>query len=713
MKSSFSEIPIERKLYMLPKHNIIKEVVEPALTQAIRYDLMTAFFNSGSLKELAKGFSVFINNSSSKMRLIVSPHFSQNELEKFIRIGSDELYIKEWIAEKIDNLKTDEDLVANYTMDCLAYLIKQNRVEMRIGYMKGGGLFHPKIQLYEDAHGFKIAVHGSNNHTYSGFRRNYENVYVHRNWLNDEHLDTVVELECEFEDVWFGKNNLVKTYDLDESVKHEILKAYSGSKPTVDISEYINESDEVLLGSDTRNENLKTSETFKVPHHIDIDEGDFSHQGKAVRSWEESNRKGVLQMATGSGKTITSLVAAERLYKELGSLLIIIVVPYRPLLHQWEEVCQDFGLDVEILEGTRDKKFQTVEKTLRDLNFDIKKHVALITTNYMIKDDTFLSLIDKKAGKNVLLICDEVHNLGTESFLSKAPDNFIYRLGLSATPIRQYDEEGTNKLFDYFGGIVFEFSMKEAIGNCLVPYDYYVHGVPLSYSEIDEWIYLTDKINELSWAFKQTDKDFPTKLEYYLRERRKIIEKAENKITVFREVISKENLDQISHTLVYVSSKDSEQLKKVNQLLMEDFNLIIHQVTSKETNQGALAKEILDNFSNGDIKILTAMKVLDEGINLPQIKNAYIIASTTVEREWIQRRGRVLRKAKGKSKAVIHDFIILPPKEYLNNQTNSDLKKIVDGELKRVTEFAKLSLNASKKDGPLNKISNIINEYII
>lgn len=708
MDSSFLNIKFpKRSIYWLPKYDLIGEVIEPALKLTCNYDLMSAFFNSSSLKELARGFSVFINNPDSKMRLLVSPNFSEKEINIFKSIQNEELYISEWIANKIDSYKTEVNLISNYTIECLAYLIKQNRVELRVACKKNG-LFHPKVQLYKDRLNNRIAVHGSNNFTYSGLKNNVENVIVNKSWLNTEHLEIIVEYEDIFEDIWFGTDKEINTYNLDESIKKNILKTYSGNKPTVNIDQIlpINENDGF------NNTSTLANKGFYKPDYINTDDGDFSHQGSAIKSWEASDFKGILQMATGSGKTITALVAAERLYKSLESLIVIIVVPYKPLLYQWEEICKKFNLEVHVIVGNPEKKFQKIESTFRDVRFGIKKSSALIITNSMIKNDEFLSIIDKNSKQNILLICDEVHNLGTESFLSHAPNKIKYRLGLSATPIRQFDEEGTDKLFEYFGGIVFEFSMEQAIGTCLVPYDYHIHQVELKSVEMDDYIYLTDQIKKYSWALNNPKSDRNGKLDELLMRRRRIIEQADNKLKIFESVLRAEKLDTLSNTLVYASSKNRDQLIEINKLLIEKFKIRTHQLTSEETSKGNLSKKILDQFSKGQIQVLTAMKVLDEGVNLPQIQKAFIIASTTSEREWVQRRGRVLRKSKGKEKAIIHDFLVLPPHNYLNSDVDETSKDLVINELKRVNEFANLSLNCANRNGPFSKIEKIKNKYL-
>ena len=128
-----------------------------------------------------------------------------------------------------------------------------------------------------------------------------------------------------------------------------------------------------------------------------------------------------------------------------------------------------------------------------------------------------------------LLIADEAHNLGRPSFIEEPPDFFEHRLGLSATPIRQYDEEGTEALLGFCGPVAFRFTLDEAIDRCLVEYDYYVHAVYLTDAEMDEWFDLTGKIKQNAWRSEGGKPDeYLAKL---LRDRRALLETASGKVS--------------------------------------------------------------------------------------------------------------------------------------------------------------------------------------
>jgi superfamily II DNA or RNA helicase/HKD family nuclease len=709
--ANLNEVELSNFLYFLPDDNLTIDILIPSLKRANKYDCMSGFFQSSSLRDLAPGLADFINKNNSRMRLIVSPFLSKEDQEAINKgISSPEEIITRDFLDKIGRLELDSDLLINHTLECLAYLISVGKIQIKVATVKNG-LFHPKIKLLVDNVGYKIAVHGSNNFTSSGLIHNFEQINVNANWISKDHAKTIRQLEDKFFELWESKHHdLINVFDLPTAIQEKIVKDFNPGYPPSPI-DYQHAVQKNSVQEKGIVYNTRETKEFKIPDKINFKTGDFSHQGEAVEGWERNQRRGILQMATGSGKTITSFIAANRLFNVVGKLLIVISVPYLPLMNQWEKVAKEFNLEPNILNNSR-KNYSDLEKCLRKLKYGSKNVECVIITNYLLKEEKFHKILGANSSINTLLIADEVHNLGTETFTSNPPKIIDYRLGLSATPIRQYDEEGTEKLKDFFGPIVYEFGMKQAIGKCLVPYDYHVHKVGLTEYEIDQWIKKTEELKKYSWMGDESSSDPPTFISKLLNERRRILELADGKIAAFKDVFSKLDLSTLSHTLVYASSKKREQLEKVNKILMDDFNLLIHQVTGKETSKGSLAQDVLDDFAGGTgIKVITAMKVLDEGIDLPQVKRAFILASTTVEREWIQRRGRVLRKVKGKEKAVIHDFFVTPPDHLENGSLVNDIKPILKAEINRITEFAKLAKNATAKNGPFQTIEPIVQKY--
>jgi len=328
-----------------------------------------------------------------------------------------------------------------------------------------------------------------------------------------------------------------------------------------------------------------------------------------------------------------------------------------------------------------------------------------VVTHVTLCSEDFFNAISS-FGCPRLLIADEAHNLGRPGFINNTPEYYELRLGLSATPVRQYDEEGTEAVFDFFGPVVFRFTLKEAIGKCLVEYDYHVHPCHLSVNEMDGWHDLTEKIKKSAWR-KEDGKpdDYLAKL---YRERRELLETIESKVSILASLLDGLDLKSLRYTLIYGSDKQPEQLEQINGLL-RDRGVLFHQLTAEETANRDKTKQIIQSFQQGEIQILTAKRVLDEGVNIPQICQAFILASTTVERQWIQRRGRLLRtcRAIDKDYSIIHDFIALPPD--IRKGMDPDTRSLIRSELSRIQEFASLARNAGRVNGPLRIIDELVN----
>ena len=411
-------------------------------------------------------------------------------------------------------------------------------------------------------------------------------------------------------------------------------------------------------------------------------------------------------MATGSGKTITSMIAAYRLHEAMKPLLIVVAAPYVPLIEQW---CDEIRLfDLEPVNLTRvggvRQRTAALQKLRRRLDFGLSAAEAAVVSHDTLCTPEFSAAI-ARFDCTTLLIADEVHNLGRASFLEDPPSVFKYRLGLSATPVRQYDEPGTQALFRFFGPVVFRLTLEEAIGKCLVEYDYYLHPVHLSDSEMDSWYDLTAQIRRNAWRNDDNESDdYVLKL---MRDRRALLETAEGKLPKLAALLDNEPLPELRHTLIYTTDKKPTQMNAVNRLLASR-NLLYHQLTATETASSETTRRIIRAFQDGEVGILTAKRVLDEGVNIPQVCRAYILASTTVERQWVQRRGRLLRKcsAIGKTHSVIHDLLALPPE--LDQNLDPDARNLVRSELRRAQEFSRLARNAGRPDGPLATIDKMM-----
>ena len=579
---------------------------------------------------------------------------------------------------------------------------------MKIAVMRDA-LFHPKVWLFHDGSDV-AALHGSANMTGAGLGRNREQLSLARGWMGDDAARTCARLSEEFDLLWSGGDNDCLVVELPKALEERLLRDYKGER-LPDEDEYrrlwrkAHGLPEVSV-VDTAGER-GSDIVFAIPDWLNYRQGDYAHQGEAVDAWRNTGWRGVLEMCTGSGKTLTAMIGAHQLYNEVGPLLIVVAAPYNVLVQQWCAEISLFGLraiDMTAAGGRKERE-RAIADARRRLRMQLSPSEALVVSNDTLCTPEFIAAIAKHEGPK-LLIADECHNLGAIGFMSAPPACFEYRLGLSATPVRQYDEEGTAALFDFFGQPCFSFLLEQAIGRCLTPYDYHVHFVALQSDEMAVWRELSEKIARLSWKIQAGVKD--DHLNNLFLKRRRVLETARNKLETLSTLLDAEDTRRLRYTLIYATDKDPKQLESVNAAL-DARQILFHQLTAEETGDRQRTKRILDRFQSGGLQVLTAKRVLDEGVNVPQIERAYILASTTVRRQWVQRRGRLLRTCKeiGKTHAIIHDLVALPPEAYEGKSLDADARKIVTAELDRAWEFARLSRNGAQSGGPFQKVEEL------
>ena len=662
---------------------------------------MFGYFSSAALAHIAPGLASFINDTSGKMRMVVSPNLQKADWEA---IKQGESTVEAVATDKLQEWLITEDEIQAHTLQCLSWMIRHRRLEVRIALVKDG-LFHPKVWIFHDVGDDMIVTHGSSNLTGQGMDGNIEQIAVARSWSNADGGQGVVNrLGSLFEDLWIDQHEDCIVVDIPEAIRNRLVSVYDRETPLFEadlraIYRRVANGRQVMGNSAD-----DQSPGFSIPSHLEYRSGPFKHQGEAVDAWHSAGRRGVLEMATGSGKTIAAMIAAYGLYQDVDSLLIVVAAPYRALVQQWCDEIRPFGInpiDLTAQSGpkARAKTLSRIERRLRRRVGAVEAVVVTHDTLCAIDFQVAVSRIDT----STLLIGDEVHGLGREGFISNPPEFFDYRLGLSATPVRQYDAEGTEALFDFFGETVYQFTLEQAIGVCLVPYDYFVHSVELTEDEMDRWIELTEKIRQNSW---REDEDPSSYIKNLLIRRRAVLENASNKVDTLLSVLENEGARDLRHTLIYASDKAPDQLERVNRTLRE-LDVRYHQLTHEESGDRTRTQHIIDSFQRGDLQVLTAKRVLDEGVNIPQIQKAFILASTTVERQWVQRRGRLLRRCDeiDKTHSEIHDFIALPANL---GDLDRDSRRLVESELKRVQEFARLARNAGMPGGPLEVIKTLI-----
>ena len=654
----------------------------PALCETVTYDRGTGYFSSTVLSLAAIGIAGLIRNGG-RMRILTSPELTaedSNKLKDYYTEDDVASFVENKLAIAMDDFNQVTNLLAKDHLAALAWMLSEDMLEIRITIPRDpksiGGMLHFKLGVMTDKLGDQISFSGSNNESVGGWVRNIEQIKVFRSWEIGQD-DYLRQDEMLFDRYWNSSETLdTLTISLPEAIKARFIRIAPS-----DVDE-LNEILERIEGP--------TDSEMSGP-------GLRQYQKDALDAWKANDYRGVLEMATGTGKTLTARKCIDEILARNGTSVVLIVVPLIFLASQWANELQH--LNPMIVSGGTDWRSQ-LRSAKSDLRLGLRNEFVMIAVQNTASTNEFVELSASLSSivDNTLIVVDEVHGVGAEQFSNLMAESYQYRLGLSATPSRWFDDDGTKRIMDYFGGVIYTFGIHEAL-NCidpqtgltpLCPYNYYPLFVELTDEESEKYSELSDQIKRSAGS---SDSDRENRyLKNLLMRRALITKKAKNKIEELRRVLdlSRDN----SGTLVYCS--DGEQLELAAEVL-NDFGITYRRFSGEE---GAYPKKeygnrserdlIMDDFKTGSVDILLAMKCLDEGVDIPSAKRGIILASSTNPREFIQRRGRLLRRAPGKVRSDIFDVLVLPMNSARGDSAEMNM---MTKELKRVEEFARDALN--------------------
>lgn len=672
--------------------DIVQTFYIPVLKNTILYQRAVGFFSSSALSALAPGISELVKKGG-KIQIVASPKLSEEDIND-IKSGYD---MRKTIENALLRGLTDlPDSDAKENLSYISKLIAKNVMDIKIAFLSKcdyRSMYHEKVGIMTDENGDSIAFSGSMNESENAFYNNYESFDVFQSWTSD--AERVFQKKSSFKAVWEDYEPGVTTLSFPEAVKKKLLsytpeKGFSNALDTSDLRDDPKEDKQIYLPLD-----LKLRQ----------------YQIDAISSWKAHQYTGIYDMATGTGKTLTALASVEQLYRDNNDrLAVVIICPYQHLVEQWTEDIVTFGMNPIIgYSSSKQKDWKKrLEQAVRSFNLKVTNHFCFVTTNASFATKYVQSQIQLLSDDTVFVV-DEAHNMGSVNYQKFLPKSINYRLALSATIDRHNDESGTESLKEYFGEKCIVYSLKDAIDNDMLT-RYYYHPVLtfLTDSELDEYLELTKQI--VKGVSNKKGKLVLTELaKQLLIKRSRIVAGASNKIAKLKETILPFKSDK--HILVYcgattLKEDDSEgiefgkrQIDVVSKMLGDDLGMRIGRFTSAETAQER--EQIRSAFADGEmLQALVAIKCLDEGVNIPSIKSAFILASSTNPKEYIQRRGRVLRKFPGKRYAVIYDFITLPfAYESLSTQSEAVINStrgLIKRELIRMLDFSEISENPSE-----------------
>lgn len=696
---NFREMEIKEE-YRSLQDDIVRDFYCPLLKVSEKYQRAVGFFSSSALLEISKGITGLIKNGGT-IEVIASPKLSKEDVEA---MEKGMVLREEIIAERINqSMYEPENELEERRLNLLTNLIAQKKLEIKIAILNKNdkiGIYHEKMGLLTDKEGNVIAFSGSMNESNTAFMHNYESVDVFLSWKDESEAGRVRKKQLAFQRMWENEQPGMEILDFPEASKRKLFQYRKNEEIDLTLDKEFKEKQAVKVC-----QTEKLSEPG-IPKTINI----RPYQKNAIKAWKENNYIGIFDMATGTGKTYTGIAGICSLYEELeGNLAVVIVCPFQHLVEQWLEDLEVFGMKPIVAYG--DPKYKDYPKKLRkavfDYNLGTRKFVSLITTLDTFSKDRIQNQLNK-IEKNLLLVVDEAHNMGAKTYRELLSPKFAYRLALSATFDRHNDLEGTESLYEYFGEKCIEYTLEQAIEEgMLTKYKYYPIPVYLTEEELADYKRISVEISKNLTQDKKGKTKLNEKGKQLAIKRARIVAGAVNKINGLLQEIEKYKEEH--HILIYcgatrIQENDTEsyegeirQIDKITQCLGLELNMKVAQFTSREN--AAKRKQLREEFSTGEeLQALVAIKCLDEGVNVPAIKTAFILASTTNPKEYIQRRGRVLRLFPGKEYAEIYDFVTLPRDlelvPYLSEEELKYDRSLVKNELNRIEEFHRLSENS-------------------
>jgi len=656
----------------------IREFFEPCLTASLNYDRVAGYFSSTVLATAARGIQNFVKNSG-KMRILTSRDLTKTDYENFENFFTPDA-AKIVLAEFTSDYEEITEQKFRNHLNAVCWMLQRGLLEIRIVLSRreesSFEKFHSKFGVFSDAAGTRVAFSGSVNETTFAWTHNFENFDVFKSWEDSDEKFITPKVEL-FENLWaIGRHGQWETVELPTLIKEGLVSQFA--------------PDDFPELSPPRFE------------HGPILAGLRSYQVDALTDWEDAGRMGILQMATGTGKTKTAVAAIKRT-QALGSTLTVVVAPYQHICDQWVTELADSNVI-----STNAAWAQQIQRAQLDVELGHKKNLTIVAVQNTASSSKFTKLIDEARAsfENFLFVGDEVHWLGATSFQSALRDSANYRLGLSATPARHFDEPGTDELLTYFGGIVHTLDLRKALtlrqpggGRVLVDYKYKPVFVDLT--DTEELLYdeFTLKINKLKRSLRKKDltptdrRELELRKEQFEIQRANVLKLASGKILELASYVD-HNPDKLIDCLVYCA--DNNQLNEAAQVFLER-NIEIQKITSEtgakpDKKFGGMSERefLIDNFAKQNLRVLLAISCLDEGVDIPSARNGIILASSGNVKEFIQRRGRLMRPFGGKEFAEIADFCVKTKAD------SSASDAIMIREFNRIKIFAEDALNYSE-----------------
>lgn len=713
-----------KHVYRTGDDDLFHDFYNPVLKMARTYDRAVGYFSSNILSNNIQGLASLIKNDG-KMRLVIGHPLEPQEYDALKNISGSGEELASKYAERLMRWITDGEDLTSKRLEILATLVASNRLEIKFAFRKAG-MYHEKIGIVRDLEENIVVFQGSANETPSGLYEhlNAESLSVYKSWESEtfsSYGDRYIE---GFERLWNNQQKQTYVVSIQSDLYQKRMAKHLEEKVAQkQISHFDLEGieDEIADLDNTRFNSSGLKEP-QIPKYLNGHEFRIKdHQREALQDWMASDYSGILQLATGSGKTITSIFGAVKIYESMKKttakgLCLVVAVPYVALANQWVENLGDFGITPYKCYNAKSTWVTSLTDAVVAFSAKSISFLPIVVVNNTLLSDEFQKLINMIGSKRLMFVGDECHNHGSDNTSACLPDA-KFRMGLSATPYRTDSDEYENpfpssakdNLTNYYGRIVAQYSLGDAIHDgILTPYDYHVVPVYLNAEEQEGYEEISEKITSiLSKTSGKLSPQQSSLLTLYCGQRSRLLGSASNKLVELRKLTKNVSDTDKKLSLFYAgegasshNDEDEENeavINKVSRVLYENGWKTSQFTASVKAHQ---RQSMMETFKDTSVDALVAMKILDEGIDVPACKTAYILASTRNPRQYIQRRGRVLRKFTNKDRATIYDFVVLP----MGNFNHPTSKKLIASELERIHDFLLLADNKLQVKTKLKEI---------
>lgn len=689
--SSFKDLSLKAQ-YDTDYDHIIHDFYNKLLPLSIAYDRAVGYFSTTSLLHACQGIQGLIKNGG-KMRLIIGAPLTLEEF-KALNTAKAKMVMTARCDSVLDRIILEcQSKYSDANLKLFSYMIRTGVLEIKFA-LKRIGMYHEKIGVFTDLYGRKISFSGSANETGSAltFNANSESIFVFDQC--NENIYTIYgeAIEAKFNALWGDNVTNVKVISPTQEFITRVAKLSEGvtaafftEKLFLSLTEKI-DSEPYLHGP-------------RIPNAINGKKYELrDHQINALKEWKNSNYRGILKMATGAGKTITCLHAAASIYTSLKrGIFFIIAVPYTSLAEQWRDEMERFKMQPILCYSGKNQWLFEFDMAVNAFNLSKNKEFyCAIVVNATFEGDAFQSILGKLDKKRVFFAADECHHHANEKYKRLSP-KCSYMMGLSATPWESDGSFEAEELKIIYGDIVSEYLIDNALADgVLCPYKYKVINCEMTDAEGDEYLELSAAIGKLE-AIKESGGfvNETALMHIYLKRSRLIgaIKSKENNLNLLMSkigVLKKALFYCAEGGALSIDDEDDEGEAIINNIsrILFRHGYKASRFTSEETASDR--QKILEAFKDEQIDALVSKRVLDEGIDVPACEYAFILASTTKQRQYVQRRGRVLRHSPGKKYSIIYDFVTIPPrgKEYLDGFSG-----LTKRESARIEEFTRLSID--------------------